>query len=219
VKIALCLPIHGSAKPGFVQSLARLIQFTMAAEIDGPDGRVRPELDTFMFSCANIAYSRRHLARLALRWGAEWLLWLDADQIFPPDTLLRLLMRGRAIVGANIRRRDAGAVLPTAATLKQGVMAPLLPGGEDIEEVLFIGFGVCLVHRQVFERIGQPFFHDTIDADGFGLVGEDVNFCNAARKAGFRVYVDHALSWHVGHVADVPLYFPKDQLGGPEGEA
>jgi hypothetical protein len=45
------------------------------------------------------------------------------------------------------------------------------------------------VHRRVFEGMGnEGWFRFVYDADGMMLNSEDVNFCQKARKAGFRIY-------------------------------
>jgi GT2 family glycosyltransferase len=155
------------------------------------------------------------LADIALEWGALWLLWLDADQTFPPDTLTRLLARRKAIVGANCRRRDPDKIVPTAYIEQDGGLEPVLPSGDDVQEVANLGLAVCLTHANVFRKIGQPYFFDQMLPDGIHAIGEDVSFCRKARAAGFPVFVDHALSRAVGHMSSVELKFP-DELSAPE---
>lgn len=210
MKIAICCPIHSGAKPHFVQCLARMIAHTMSARMQEADQLIVPQLETFVFSTSNVAYSRRKLVDTALDWGAQWLLWLDADQIFPRDTLTHLLGRRQAIVGANVRRRDPKTVMPTAFTSKDGKPAPVFPAGDGIEQVLHLGLAVCLTHAEVFRKIGRPYFFEQMHEDGIHAFGEDVSFCHKAREAGFPVFVDHALTMAVGHIADIDLYFPAD---------
>ena len=209
MKIAICSPIHSGAKPHFVQCLARMLVHTMSVTLHENGQPVRPTLETFVYSTSNVAFSRRKLVDVALDWGAHWLLWLDADQIFPRDTLTRLLSRRQAIVGANCRRRDPTAVLPTAYTNKDGKPAAVFPHGDGIEQVLHLGMAVCLTHAEVFRKIGRPYFFEEMLDDGIHAFGEDVSFCHKARAAGFPVFVDHALSLDVGHIADIDLFFPK----------
>lgn len=209
MKIAICLPIHSGAKPQFVQCLARLIVHTESARLQEQGQPIKPQLETFVFSTSNVAFSRRRLVDIALDWGADWLLWLDADQIFPRDTLTHLLSRQRAIVGANCRRRDPNVVMPTAYTTRDGKPAPVFPDGDGIEEILHLGLAVCLTHAEVFRKMGRPYFFEQMHDDGIHAFGEDVSFCHKARAAGFPVFVDHALSRKVGHIADIDLYFPE----------
>ncbi|MDB5720600.1 MAG: hypothetical protein JWP15_1218 [Alphaproteobacteria bacterium] len=208
MKIAICLPIYHGAAPRFVPSIVELVAFTLTARVEGPDGAIRPDLKPFMVSSANIAHSRRLLAEGALEWGAEWLFWVDADQTFPPDALLRLIAHGQGMIGANIRRRDASVVEATAVTLRDGEAVRLLPDGDGIEEVLEIGFGLCLTHAELSRKMDRPYFADEIGEDGIGFTSEDTNFCRKARAAGFPIFVDHGLSKEVGHMAAIELRFP-----------
>jgi hypothetical protein len=187
-----------------------MVAKTLASRLTGPDGTIKPVIETFMLSTPSVAYSRRKLAAAALEWGAEWILWLDADQTFPPDTLIRLLMHGKAIIGANIRRRIVDEIVPTAVRAVEGATESVFPAADGgIEEVLHIGLGVCLVHASVFQALKQPYFVETVAEDGITPIGEDVSLMHAARTAGFPAFVDHSLSMEVGHIAETILTFPR----------
>jgi hypothetical protein len=210
VKIAICIPVHSGAHPRFVESLSRMLVRTMSARlVDDRQKSIAPILETFVFSTSSIGYSRRRLADMALEWGANWLLWLDADQTFPPDTLLRLLGRRLSIVGVNIRRRSSPeTVVPTAAIRKDGKLQPVWPQGDGVDQVEHLGMGICLTHADVFRKIGQPYFLEEITRDGIHAIGEDIMFCRKAAEAGYGAFVDNGLSREVGHMSEVELKFP-----------
>jgi hypothetical protein len=44
---------------------------------------------------------RENLAEEALKWGAEYLMWVDSDMRFPKDTLEEMLKHNVDIVGVN----------------------------------------------------------------------------------------------------------------------
>jgi hypothetical protein len=194
MKIALCMPIHSGAKPEFVLSLSRMIDWTHRSNMIEEGKPVTPVLKPLVYSSSNIAYSRCKIAAAALDSGADWLLWLDADHSFPGDTLTRLLGRGKPVIGANYRRRMPDEVKPTAYALRDGKLQPSMPKGEGIEEVAHLGMGVCLTHAEVFRRIARPYFQFGTRDDG-ATIGEDI-------------FVDQALSREVGHISDVELRFP-----------
>src|SRR5947209_5639836 len=56
---------------------------------------------------------REGLVHAARRWGADWILWLDSDHIFPNETLLQLLGHDKDVIACNYARR-AGAPEPVA---------------------------------------------------------------------------------------------------------
>lgn len=219
VKIALCIPCYGDTKARFTQCLAAMITHFLGADITTPDGvAVTREVKTFMVSCSVLTQSRHMLVAEALAWGADYLLWLDADHVFPEDALARLWARNLAVVGCNYARRCH----PTAPTAAKTVDAandhrnlvyttPDKVAGDLVEEVDHIGFGLCLIDMRIFDLLQNkaeaegrdsflPLFHFETKPDGFGIIGEDVYFFAKLRAAGVPVHVDHALSWEVGHL-------------------
>jgi hypothetical protein len=191
-KVAICTPMHGDAKAGYVDSLAGLL---LAGTRDGHDLR--------FCRCASssIVRARAELVRVALEWGADYLLWLDSDQTFPAHTLSRLLAIGRPIVGCNISTRTA----PLRPTARDKADRLVFTDADQaarnvVQEVGLLGFGVMLTAAKVFRDIPEPWF--LMPNEGGTIIGEDYYFCRQARAAGYKVYVDHGLSVHVGHIGE-----------------
>lgn len=190
MKIAICIPVHGDTKAGFTRSL-----FGLALASAGSH-----ELKLFMGRGTLFPHIRNDIADAALGWGTEWLLWLDADHTFPSDTLSRLLEQRRTIVGCNYPRRRREAAFPTAVSLGQHVFTTREKASAfKVEEVDTLGLGICLIRADVFHDLKRPYFRLAYDASG-DFETEDVTFFRAAKAAGFTPFVDHALSWEVGHI-------------------
>ena len=191
-KVAICTPMHGDAKAGFVDSLAGLL-------LAGT--RAGHELRFCRCASSSVVRARTELVRVALDWGAEHLLWLDSDQTFPTNTLTRLLAIGRPVVGCNIstrseplrptaRDKDDKLVFTRADQAKRGL----------VEEVGYLGFGVMLTAAEIFRKLPQPWF--LMPNENGTILGEDYYFCRQARAAGYSVFVDHGLSAKVGHIGE-----------------
>lgn len=194
MKIAICIPAYGDTRAQFTVSLARMIYQTMRgwskAKLAG-----EPDIQIILASSSSLAANRAWLAEEALAWGADWLLWLDADQTFPPHALLRLLAVQRPVVAASSPRRHFDA-LPSATIVKDGEHVPVWTTPEkvarnDIEAVSYVGFSVFLVAAEAVRALERPLF---------ATDKEDMYFCGKLRAAGHHVFVDHALSWDVGHL-------------------
>lgn len=201
MKVAVCTPTHGHPSYRYVQSLGALLV--------NPAGH---ELKYFLHKFTPVSLNRNRITQAALEWGADALLWIDDDQTFPADTLARLLAHRRVIVGCNIAMRAENPP-PTAGVFVNGEMEPVytteeLAAGRMLQEVHKIGMGATLIAREVFEKVDKPWFIEALSPQG-NYVGSDVYFFERARKCGFKVFVDHALSWEVGHVHERVL-FPKD---------
>lgn len=222
IRLAVCIPAYGDTKAKFTLSLSQaLIHFLDCKMLDHEGNSLEREVDIFMVSCSMLTESRHRLVAEALAWNATHMLWLDADHVFPKDTIPRLLSHNLDVVGANYPRR----VTPTAPTAVR-----IDPSEDDadvknlvytsrekahdgvIEEVAHLGFGVCLMNMRVLDMLQtkadetdgnfMPLFMFQSTPGKLGMIGEDVFFFDKVRKAGGQVFVDHALSWEVGHISE-----------------
>lgn len=223
IRLAICIPVYGDTKAKFTLSLSNaLIHFLNCNMTDHEGNPLEREVDIFMVSCSMLTESRHRLIADALSWGATHLLWLDADHVFPADTIPRLLSHNLDVVGANYARR----VTPTAPTavridpseddsdVKNLVYTTQEKAyDEEVEEVAHLGFGVCMMNMRVLDLLQvdaeangdgnfMPLFMFSPIPGKLGMIGEDVFFFGKIRKAGGRIFVDHGLSWHVGHLTD-----------------
>jgi hypothetical protein len=219
MKVALCIPAHRQVEAKWAQCLANMIAYSCGAtiELDGKPAKI--EFETIVVSSSLLPESRNRLVVEAIACEADYMLWLDADHVFPVDALLRLLGRSKLVVGCNYARRFT-PTSPTASKLADDkelvwTTKDKAEAGE-VEEVSHMGLGLCLVDMRVYailerkaEEDGKPHFWPlfTIPAkpDGIGCIGEDVSYFEMLREAGIRVYLDHALSWEVGHIHEMIL--------------
>lgn len=176
---AICTPTRDTVYAGFAYDLGNLLQKESDARFYISQGSLLPNLRTL-------------LVKTALTGGASHVLFIDSDMRFPTYALEQLLARGGDIIGANCKQRTQDQW----TARRDGVFLSST-GRSDLEKADTIGFGVTLIARAVFEKIPEPWFATPYDGDKF--IGEDVFFCEMARKAGFQPVVDHALSQVVKH--------------------
>lgn len=162
---------------------------------------------------AHELYQMRNMAvEEAKKAGSQWLLFADADMAFPPTALQRLLSHRLPIVGGLCRQRRP----PFEATLykteetpeKLSYYAPFnpIPGG-GLVEVAGTGCGFLLIEMRVFDKLDAPYF---LPQSSTGGLGEDLWFCEHARNAGFKIFVDQDVV--IGHLVSAQVY---DQGGQP----
>jgi hypothetical protein len=207
MKIAICCPVHGDTRAAFTQCLGRMLVATMTAEFVYNGARIRPEIELFFNASSLLAESRCLLADKGLRWGADYIFWMDADHVFPPNALARLLARSEPIVGANYPRRNTSE--PTALALDG---RPLSFEARGLVAAATLGLGLCLIDAQVFRKVPKPYFRIEHAAEGVP-VSEDYYFFHKARAAGWHVYVDADLSLEVGHIGN-HVFTPNSALPG-----
>jgi len=212
LKIAICTPCYENVTAHYASSLAKLVLRTGQTQIEFNDEIVFPQIEVFMRSSSVLPQLRNMLVKDAIEWGANYLLWIDGDQSFPDDALLRLLSLNLPVVGVNYPRR-AAPHYPTAVGLNGELLYTTEAAARagEVVPVLSMGFGCCLMDMTIFEAIHSraladgkseigPLFAMELLGDGTRYIGEDVYFFRRAREAGVEVYVDQLLSWSIGHV-------------------
>lgn len=163
-------------------------------------------IDMVLRRSCDIVSNRTWLVNYALQSGATHLLMVDADMLFPMDTIPKLLAHGKEVVGVKYKKRE----FPVRWLHKR---SSVLEGTEEPTETPFVvdyvGTGLMLIDLSIFEKLGKPknegerptaWFSFGRDSQGALVMGEDVWFCNVVRDAGYQVWVDPTIQ--VGHIGE-----------------
>lgn len=205
MRIAICTPYHADVTAEYARSLGKMLMYTVQANVFFNGAATVPELEVFHRRSSELPRSRNTLAKDALDWGANYLLWIDADHLFPEDALLRLLSLNLPVVGANYPRRQR-PTWPTAVGLDGEYVWTTEEAAKraQVDQVSHLGLGFCLIDINVIRTLygdgSKPLFATQPLGDGRESVGEDVFFFRRVQEAGFGVFLDHTLSWVIGHV-------------------
>ena len=130
---------------------------------------------------------RNTIAMRALEMDCTHLIYLDADMVYPPDTITKLLGHDKDIVGALTFRRwpDFEPLLFEGDPYKMTLIDPIPDG---LVKVLATGTGCLMVKTSALEDIDYPWFE--FDSHEGKPVGEDINFCYKAGMSGYEIFVD-----------------------------
>lgn len=209
MKIAICTPHYADVTAAYARCLAKMVVHTVQAEITYNGERVVPQIEIFHRKSSVLPRCRNTLVKDALDWSANYLLWIDADHSFPEHSLMRLLSLNLPVVGVNYPRR-AHPTWPTAVSLDGAIIWTTEEFARDGEvvEVRHLGLGFCLIDMNVIHALrertvdgkAQPMFALEMIEDGLEVVAEDVFFFRRIKEAGYGVFLDHWLSWQIGHV-------------------
>jgi len=200
VRLAICIPCSEIWKSAFGLSLCRMLLYRPQVE-----SGVRIEMfQIFHKSGSMLARMRQELVEgvLASEHNFTHLLFVDADQTFPPDTLYRLLRWHKPVVACNVAIKRVPSA-PTARVKAVGDKGdPLFTRGDSagLERVWRVGTGVMMVETKVFRQLEKPWFLDTWKAEANRFQGEDWYFCEKCEGKYIPLFVDQGLSWEVGHV-------------------
>jgi hypothetical protein len=138
---------------------------------------------------------RERLADESLKAGADYIMWLDADQIYPVDTILRLAEhceRGKLVVGGVTPHKNDGKPMVWSFGNNYGAGSRELDfkTGRGLVKVDSMGFGGVMTAREVFDTVKYPRFVRTWDNDNNNPVGEDFCFYARCKEKGIDVWCD-----------------------------
>ncbi len=196
----------------FTYSLIKMIMHTLRSRILFNGEEVAPDIELFTRSSSMLPTVRNLLVMDALDWGANYLLWADADHSFPPGSLMRLLSLNLPVVGVNYARRTS-PTYPTAKSLDDELAwtTEEMARNGEVSQVNSLGLGLCLIDMTIFPALYDhavaagkenfwPLFSFEAIPGSHDVLGEDAYFFRQLREAGIQIYVDHALSWSVLHI-------------------
>ncbi len=151
----------------------------------------------------NLLDNRNTCVNQASKYNSQHIFFIDADMIFPKDTLVRLLSRKVDIVGALYFNRSR-PFMPNAAYFRDGKWEHITSWHQGLMDDLDgIGTGLMLVNMEVFEKILKPHwqFPYLKDLDCYG--GEDYYFCQKAKEHGYKIHLDASIK--TGHMGRYPF--------------
>lgn len=151
-------------------------------------------------SRCQIEAARTNIAARALKAGADWMLWLDSDMVYPADIAHRLLDSGKSVIGCNYAKRG----IPIEPVAIDFTGKPISLEESGIRKAKATGLGTCLVSSEVFREIEAPAFRTEWRKDKAGnmkLAGEDGIFFEAVRRQfGDDLFIDCDASKEIAHI-------------------
>lgn len=203
----------GEVSASFSESLLGMVLFDQSFEsrlLHGkPDGGARFGYTSIACGAGRIADGRNQAVTrfLDIYPDAEWLLCIDSDMGFDPDTLEQLIaaadpqdrpvMGGLCFAAKYAGHTDQHAALVTwVPTIYQRTPEGTFTAAYDypagrVIEVGASGAACLLIHRTVLERIRDelgPVWFDNLPG-GRGWMGEDFSFCERLHRLGVPIHV------------------------------
>jgi hypothetical protein len=185
-----------------------------------------------------ITRARNTLTEVFLISGDDYLLFIDSDQGFNADGILKMIQEGVDIIGAAVPMKGINwqSVKNAALNNKEDLSnhtsiynvniseeqkKVLKENPSAIAEVDYIGTGLMLISREVFQKLKEftpsyrsdqlktgginygetvyDFWRTEIDGESNRLLSEDYNFCKMWKLTGGKIYVaPYVKVTHVG---------------------
>ncbi len=149
--------------------------------------------------------ARNEAVKWALANNMDYIFWFDDDMVVDKagKQLFTTLMEHDKDFVAPLFFQRRPPYLPLLFKRNQYLddvyttYDNILDYEKGLLEVDGVGFGCCLTKVDMFRKIKPTWF------DMGASFGEDLFFCERAKAAGYKVYVDTELQ--VGHIGDVPI--------------
>src|SRR3990167_5100598 len=122
----------------------------------------------------NCAENRNYIAAQAVKKGCTHLMHVDDDMIYEPDTIERLIVHDKDILGGLYK---------TKYPERQDCVIEYLEGGmqEGVFECGALGTGLLLVKTDVYRQVPQPWYGYEFYNNGMIKISVDWFFCKKAR--------------------------------------
>jgi hypothetical protein len=210
VRLFIALPSHGNMHPQFVMSLVGLVDRLNTKPIS--TDVILKRLKVHNTRGSILPQVREKLLKLALEEDFTHLLFIDSDMDFPADLLHRWLVLNLPVVAANCVTKaiptwptarfkhpahknskvSGVAVVTTVDVAKRGLITP----------VWRVGTGVMLMDLGVIKNIKPPRFPIIWCEETQDYIGEDWTFVEKLQEHNIQIFVDHMMSYAIGHVGD-----------------
>lgn len=193
-KVMIGLPIHRPIEFKVFESFIRMT-----------NQRNDIKLEFSMVSNSLIYDAREYVAEQFMKSDNEYLMFIDSDMTFHPQSLQFLLRHDKEFVTAKAFKRvhPYQACFYTKVVYENGLPSLEVPTGygEGLLPIEGAGLACALIKRSAFEKLEKPYFFPLPN------VGEDLSFCIKLKEAGVKMYCDTTLQF--GHLAQREV-FEKD---------
>lgn len=193
MNLSICVPARETVNTGFSYDLAM-----MCARFYG-NAHAGTTFNLNFVNGTLIADQRSKLVEMSLKQGATHILFLDSDMRFPSYLAEKLTKHDKDIVACNYATRRFP--VKTVAFKDFSTLSYMYSMDKNgLEECDAVGMGAMLVKAEVFKQISYPWFQIHYLPSARMWMGEDMYFCQAAKMAGKKVWIDHDLSKDVRHI-------------------
>jgi len=149
----------------------------------------------------NISYLRNSLMEIALESESDYILTLDADQIYPSntvDTLVEHIDSGKSLIGGLTLKRSNKRPLVFDFTEATGYEMKQYAIAQGLIKCDAMGMGGIMMKPEVLKTIGFPYFDSRYADDDRQQIADDTSFYKKCKDSGIDVWCDANLKY--GHL-------------------
>jgi hypothetical protein len=204
-RVLVGIPLKGHTPPQSYNDRLLMAYYMGSREIKDRYEKTVPRYEFVWLNVGEIfvPFAREMLSTQALALKCDYLFMIDDDMMAPVDVFYSLAKHDVDLVAALAFTRNPPHDAVMFSTIEGFDNVTKLPyfvnnkvknyPRNKLVECDAVGFGAVLIKTEIFKKMKQPFFMGTMGT------GEDIHFCLAAKKLGFRVFMDTATK--LGHLS------------------
>ena len=205
MKIAIAVPMPDHVSDSFTKNLIQIITYTRSNV---------PDLEELVYinqKGVRTDKNRNVMIKECMEYGFDYILWLDADMVFPHDIIVSYLeARPFDVMGCVYFKRsyphDPVMYVHGTNPLKPyKIVNPLEIVEGTVVEVDGVGFGGVMVNCDVYKAMGDDRY--MVYGENFHLpyptteqATHDLVWCKKAQEHGFKIFVHTGV--HAGHIKE-----------------
>ena len=197
-QVCVSMPTYDLMQVSTCLSLIKLMdKFTMA--------KIKATVQSF--KSPYVGYGRNVLTAMFLETGMDYQLFVDSDMEFEPDVVGRMIIADKDAICVPYRKKTQDNAVRFSVAFED--LNSIDIDNKGLVKLKVGPAGLTLIHRRVYEKLMKDhpdlkitqkeiisetannyfynFWDTTFDKNGKWW-GEDTNFCNMIRKAGFDFY-------------------------------
>lgn len=205
VKVTVGVCLKGHTPPESYHDRMLMYRYMGAREVE-QFYRKEPVLYTFNYCTVGeifVPFAREQICQSALTWDSDFVFMIDDDMLAPQEIFYQLARHNVDLVAALAFTRNPPHNPVIYRTIEGWDPVAMASYGrntwvynypkDQFVECDAVGFGAVLFKTSILKKMKQPWFMGSHGA------GEDITFCYAAKRHGFRVFMDTSVK--LGHLS------------------
>lgn len=204
MKILIAVPLPEYVSNSFYSNLIEIISHTKK-HLKNLD-----ELSYSTKSGVRTDKNRNVLIDEALQGGFDYVLWLDADMVYPADILVKYFENPFNIIGCVYFKRKypyhpVVYVDGTNPIKPYKMVDPTSLIADKVYEVDGLGFGGVCVKTEVYKKMGNDKYMNYglnyhLPYEIEGQLTHDLEWCKKAKQYGYKIYLHNGV--YAGHITE-----------------
>jgi len=158
------------------------------------------DVDINIIEGFQLPFARNRIVQNAIEKNCDYLFFIDADMVFPPDTLLKLFSHEVDFVNALAFRRIKPHYPCIFKWIEEDGAYSTVQYSGGLQEVDATGMPCVLIDMKIFKKMKEVWPNRPWYYYRDNTFSSDITLCENARKLGYKIMIDTDLK--IGHIGE-----------------